>query len=134
MGKKVKVDEMAATISEYLTEYSENVTEIAKNVVDEMSENVMKEVKKHITWKDKVYSKNFALKTAFEDSRNKRRVWYVKSPHYRLTHLLEFGHATRNGGRTRSFPHVKYGNDYLLNNFDREMKEAIENARIEGTS
>ena len=135
MRKKVQVDEMADTIVEWLTQYHEEVTDIAKGVVDKVSNEVMQEVKNHITWKDKEYSNSFALRTSFEDKYNKRRTWYVKSPNYRLTHLLEFGHHTRrikNGKAfTDKYPHVKYGDEYLYNNFEREMKEAIEDARIE---
>ena len=130
MATKVTVDNMADTIVEWLTEYSEEVTEVAKDVVDEISEGAMQETKDHITWKDNKYSKSFALKTSFEDRRNKRNTWYVKAPHYRLTHLLEFGHATRNGGRTRAYPHVKYGDDFVRNNFERLLKERIEQCKI----
>lgn len=39
--------------------------------------------------------------------------------HYRLTHLLEHGHAKRDGGRTKAFPH-------LLKNEEEVGKEFIE--------
>lgn len=133
MNKRIQVDELADTIKQYLTEYSDEATDIAKGVVDQIADEVMKEVKNHITWKDHIYSNSFALKTTFENKRNKRKTWYVKSPNYRLTHLLEFGHHTRrikNGKAfTEKYPHVKYGDEYLYNNFEREMKEALENAR-----
>ena len=130
MATQVTVDKMADTIVEWLTEYSEEVTEIAKDVVDDISEGAMQETKDHITWKDKEYSKAFALKTSFEDKRNKRNTWYVKPKLYGLTHLLEFGHATRNGGRTRAYPHVRYGDDFVKNNFERLLKERIEQCKI----
>lgn len=134
MSKKIKADEMSKEIVKMLTEYTEEVTDIAKSVVDEISQGTMDEVKNHIEWKDKVYSKNFAIKKSFEDKRNKRNTWYVKAPYYRLTHLLEFGHITRNGGRTRSFPHVRYGDEFVKNNFENRLKEAIENARVKTNS
>lgn len=130
MATKVKVDEVADTILEWLTEYKEEVTDVAKEVVDEIAEGAMEETKSHISWQDKVYSSSFALKTSYEDRRNKRNTWYVKSPHYRLTHLLEFGHATRNGGRTRAYPHVRYGDEFVKNNFERVMREKIEQCKI----
>lgn len=134
MATTVKVDELASTINQWLTNYDEEVTDVAKEVVDEISDGVMKEIKAHITWKDKQYSNAFALKTSFEDKRNKRNTWYVrkigKTRYYTLTHLLEFGHATRNGGRTREFPHVRYGDEFAKANFERMMREKIEQCRI----
>lgn len=90
MAKKVKVDSLSAEITTLLTKYSGKITEECQKVVDECSEGVMDAVKSHIEWKDKEYSKAFRIKTTFHDKRNKRNTWYVESPHYRLTHLLEF--------------------------------------------
>lgn len=133
--KNVKPDEVASAITEMLTTYTEEATDIAKEVVDEMSQQVLDETKSHITWQDKKYSKSFALKTSFENKRNKRNTWYVKSPHYRLTHLLEFGHVTRNGTtRTRAFPHVQYGQQILDERFEKLLKERLENAKFENNT
>lgn len=131
MREKVKIDDISSKVVEWLTEYDESVTDVAKQVVDEIAEGTLSETKAHISWNDKKYSNSFALNTSFENKRNKRRTWYVKSPHYRLTHLLEFGHLTRDGQtKTRAFPHVRYGDEYVKNNFERIMKERIEQCRI----
>lgn len=134
MSKKIQANQMANEIENLLTTYTEEVTELAKQVVDKVSQETNQEILNHITFKDKSYTKSFRIKKSFEDKRNKRNTWYVESPHYRLTHLLEYGHITRNGGRTRSFPHVKYGEQYLEQNFERELKEGIESARFENNA
>ena len=132
MAKTIQVYELADAITEMLSEYNEAVTEESKKVVDEISQEVNKEILNHITFKDNhKYTNAFEIKTTFENTRNKRNTWHVKSPHYRLTHLLEYGHYTRNGTtRTREFPHIRYGEEYLQNNFERKMKEGIEKCRI----
>lgn len=133
----MKVDEVKQTIVEWLTEYTDGVTDVAKEVVDDIADGVMEETKRHIMWKNKVYAQSFALKTSFEDKRNKRKTWYVKAPHYRLTHLLELGHVTNyktgkygEQKRTKEYPHVRYGYEFAKANFEKEMKEAIEKCRI----
>ena len=130
MNKTIKIDDLSEEVMKALTEYSDEVTEVTKRAVDEVSQEVVNEIKNHVTWKDKKYSKAFSLKTSFEDTRNKRNTWYVKSPHYRLTHLLEFGHITRNGGRTRAFPHVRYGDELAKERLPRKIKEEIENCKV----
>lgn len=46
---------------------------------------------------------------------------------YRLTHLLEYGHATVNGGRTRAFPHISKAEQWAIDAYQRALKEAIRN-------
>ena len=129
MSKRIEASKMADEITNLLTTYNETVTELAKEVVDKVSQEANQEILNHITFHDHTYSKGFKIKTTFENKRNKRNTWFV-AKEYQLTHLLEYGHLCRNGKRTRAYPHIKYGDDYVNENFERELKEGIENARF----
>ena len=57
----------------------------------------------------------------------KTYIWHVKSPEYRLTHLLINGHATRNGGRTKANPFLHNAVDTVAETYERKVVEAIKN-------
>lgn len=126
----VEVDSMAALIAEYMSNYTQDITNNVKKVVDTVGKEVDEEIKKHITFKQHTgkYVKAFRVKTSFEDRYNKRNTWYVANGQYRLTHLLENGHALHQGGRTEAHPHIKYGEELAQKRMVELSKEAIEDA------
>ncbi|MGJ8756266.1 HK97 gp10 family phage protein [Clostridium botulinum] len=126
----VQVDGMAELIAEYMSNYTQDVTDGVKKVVDTVGKEVNEEIKKHITFKQPTgkYVRAFRIKTSFEDRYNKRNTWHVANGQHRLAHLLEKGHALRNGGRTESFEHIKYGEELAQKRMVELTKEAVENA------
>ena len=124
----VTADKLANAIMEQLETYSEEVAEMMKKSVDKAANDCMRTIKGHISFQQHTgdYVKSFKLKTAYEDKASKRKLWYVGGEEYRLTHLLEYGHAKVNGGRTRAFPHVRFGEEIAQTNLVKYLKEGLE--------
>ena len=121
------VNGLAAAIEHELRSYSDAVSEKIGEAVKIVANEVNEEIKQHSTFRQPTgnYVKAFRIKKINTSSRyNHSRVWCVANPHYRLAHLLENGHALRNGGRTRPFPHIIYGEQLS----ERRMQELSEKA------
>ena len=70
------------------------------------------------------YKKGWKVKTEYEDAFKKScRVYNSKRP--QLTHLLEFGHAKRGGGRTKAYPHIKKNEQKAQADLPKRIEEAI---------
>lgn len=87
-------------LEEYQTEVSEAVIEALQETADEATDTLhtagaFDGTKYRASWTNEIKKKKF-----YADA-----VVYNKK-HYQLTHLLEFGHATVNGGRTFGYPHI----------------------------
>lgn len=127
----INVDDMAAEIAEMLGEYQ---VEITKNI-DARGKTVANQGAKKLketspktpkggdyakSWKaEKISGKNVGEDPAYT---------IYNKDHYRLTHLLENGHATPNGGRTRAIKHIQPVEDAVIKEYEKQVEEAIENA------
>lgn len=128
--KNIDTNELADAIAECMSNYSNDITEGIKMAVDIVSKETDNEIKNHINFKERSgkYVKAFRIKKAYEDGYKKVNNWYVGNGQHRLTHLLEKGHALRQGGRTRAFPHIKYGEELAIKRMEELSKLVIENA------
>ena len=135
MGKTIPVDQLASTIMEGLEEYADLITEDMKEDVKKAAETVQKEIKAEAPVhsgeypnrkrKPGTYKKSWKKKTTKETSHELEVTVYSSQPG--LTHLLEKGHAKRNGGRTRAFPHIApaqdKGEEQLLRDIERDIRK-----------
>ena len=92
---------------------------------DPQSKTVKQQIESTAPKKTGKYSKSWAVKKTRETSDSIQIV--VHSKRYQLTHLLEFGHAKRGGGRTRAFPHIapaeQAGIEQLTRDIERDLQK-----------
>jgi len=126
MTKTINIDRLAAEIAKGLREFSGEVVE----KVDISSERIGKEAVKRLKQtspKDSGdYAKSWTMTTEKAVGQPHNRIVHAKAPHYRLTHLLEHGHAKVNGGRVEGIPHIRPAEEEVIKQFMAEVEEAIE--------
>ena len=113
MSKKVTVDNLASTIMNELEEYRDVTDEAVEKGVSETAKEAVQELRnahpsgsgQYGSW-DKKYNKGWKVMQTKRDKRYHKKATIHNATDYQLTHLLEKGHALRQGGRARAFPHI----------------------------
>lgn len=104
-SRKVKVDQLAQAITEGLEEYNRLAKTTVKSAVKKAGTTVRNEIKGTAPRKTGKYAQSWRTRTTAETSTSLQVTVYSPS-RYMLAHLLEHGHAKRNGGRVRAIPHI----------------------------
>lgn len=73
------------------------------------------------------YRDSIASKTLKETQYGITKIWYVKGSDYRLSHLLNNGHALRDGGRYSGTNFIGKAVDHILPFYLQKIEEVIKN-------
>lgn len=114
-------------INKILENYSSEITEAIINeatAIGKQAVSKLRNNKNSYKIRSGDYNKNWSIKV--EKGRNFVHTTVYNKKHYRLTHLLEKGHATRNGGRTKAFPHIAPVEEFVQKTFSENVKNIVE--------
>ena len=124
MNEVIKIDDTATAIAQALTEYDQEVADKTKKVVNKVTRETV-ETLQHISPKRTgKYAENWTRKKGYEDVRTRRNTIY-NDKRYQLTHLLEFGHASRYG-EVKGIPHISTANKEAKTKLEQEVRKALE--------
>lgn len=114
-----KASQLSSELAKALMEYTEETKKELFEKIDEAAVEGKKAVqsslsKGHGVGRRGKYKKSIKTKKTYETKYNMQKVIYADSTEYRLTHLLENGHLTRDGKkRTGQVEHWKYGQEVI---------------------
>lgn len=136
MNRPTGVSNFKSTMIDIVKEYGDEVVNVFEKVMDDVAKEGAQELK------------NSNGSPAFQDQTGKyRRGWKTtkrnvrgvqlgklaqdviihNATEYRKTHLLEFGHAKKGGGRTRAFVHIEPVNERVQEKFFNEFIREVKN-------
>lgn len=125
----VNINSLADAINQELTIYSQEITEKVKIEAKNSMKELVKKTKETapVGHRKKHYKSNIKSRVIKEDYKGIECQWYVDGPDYRLSHLLEKGHALRNGDRVEGTHFIANASEPILAEFEQKVEEAIRN-------
>lgn len=111
-------NEIARELERYTNLVEEEVEVAKKEVADELVKT-LKETKDTYKVRSGDYNKGWRVK--------KKGLAYIvhNKTNYRLTHLLEKGHAKVGGGRVRAYPHIGPAEEKAVEDYLERVEQAI---------
>ena len=121
---RVTPNSFSSVIQQYLDEYGDEVIKANETAVRKVAKDVTKELKKAGDFGGSgKYRKGLTFEVNKSNLSVEARVGAGRNAG--LTHLLEYGHAKQNGGRTRAFNFVAPINDTVEQKYMKEMEELL---------
>ena len=125
MSKGISIDDMAEAIEKELIEYRELAADELKAAVKKAGRTAKSDICKSAPERTGAYAKSWRMKVTEESSVGIGVTVYSPS-HYMLAHLLENGHAKRNGGRVAGERHIgpaeEHAKEQLIGDIEKALK------------
>lgn len=123
MNIKIKPDQLGAQIEKILGDYSTEKVTMLDIASDKATKKLEKLTRATAPKETGDFAKAISSKLVQRRPVGNIYAWYVKSPFYRLTHLIVHGHALPNGGRTQANPFLQKAMNQVLPEYEQEVRE-----------
>lgn len=125
---KVSIDQLNSAISGILDEYKEHVVSGLKSATESAMNELVETSRATapVGKRSKHYRNSIAQKTLSENANGVVKVWYVKGSDYRLTHLLNNGHALRDGGRYAGTKFLTKATESVVEKYVKKIEEVVQ--------
>ena len=124
MGKNVKIGGLAEAVMSQLEAYAKATREDVKSAVKSSAGTVKKEIKSNAPKRTGTYRGSWKATRTAETA--DALTMTVHSPkRYMIAHLLENGHAKRNGGRVPGIPHIGPAEEKGVEQLMQELEEKL---------
>lgn len=102
---RVQIEELSVAITAELEAYRQEVADQIKRDAQQTAKECAEEIREKAPANSGKYKRGWKYKVQYEDRGNIRIAVY-NSQKPGLTHLLEFGHAKKTGGRVEGIAHI----------------------------
>lgn len=118
----VSINQLNNEIMRQLNIYTHDVKGKIRASQEDLGKEAVKELKKTSPKQTGDYRKGWRLK------KEKDKVTVHNKTDYPLTHLLEKGHANRDGGRTAAQPHIAPVEEKVVDEYIQRVESDIESS------
>ena len=123
---KISVDQLADAVNDALEEYSKLADETMRKAVTDAGKTVRNSIKEGAPVKSGKYAKSWSVKNTKMNAHALEVTVYSRN-RYQLAHLLEHGHAKRNGGRTRAQIHIAPAEEKGIEQLEADIIRGLSN-------
>lgn len=129
MSDLIKVDELNAAIMESLENYNQAAVKGLKKTTTRAMKDLVANTKATapVGKRSKHYRDSITSRTESETQYGISKLWYVKGSDYRLSHLLNNGHALRDGGRYPGTNFIGKAVDAIIPWYVAQIEEVLKN-------
>ena len=124
--QRVAIDQLAAAVDKVLEEYGEdvqkNMNDIVKDITKQGAKTLKSQARSAVGGTGK-YASGWTSESETGRVSAQGTIYNGSLPG--LTHLLEHGHANRNGGRTPGRVHIATVESALIKEFEQKVKSKL---------